>query len=74
MIPFASWFGAPVIVTSDDSVNAYVWEKIATEPFWWLNFPIGRLFFVMSILTWGLVLVVLALTVLYLVKKVFGKQ
>lgn len=43
-------------------------------PFWWLDTTFGSLVFILGIVTWGLIIVALALLVLILVRKVVEKR
>jgi hypothetical protein len=43
-------------------------------PFWWLETSFGKFVFVLTFLTWGLVIIALVLGILSLVRKLFGEN
>lgn len=49
-------------------------SKGGNLPLWWLDTSFGQLVFVLFFITWGLVIVALALSILYLLKKLLNKK
>ena len=48
-------------------------STLSAFPFWWIDTAFGKLVFVLFFVTWGLVVVALALHILYLVRKLFAR-
>jgi hypothetical protein len=53
--------------------SSYMHDIQTFPPFWWLDTGFGQLVFVLFFLTWGLVVVWLVLSILKLIRDLFGR-
>ena len=47
---------------------------VTDQPFWWLSTGFGKLIFLLFFVTWGLVVIDLALVALWFIRDLFGKK